>query len=201
MTSSIDPDKGGKFQEAVPPTEAKPQVSVFSRRCVALVLDVAAAYFAGIVVSFLFGVICAPFPMVSKAFSLTTFMVIYLLVKDFLFKGRGVGKNLVGLQVVDSRFMRPADLVQSVVRNMSWLLPFVVLSVTQILALLIPLVWINQIISEAVHILGAVYCMAMLPVEAYRTYYRSDGLRLGDELAGTKVVEAHMDFSRMIPKE
>jgi uncharacterized RDD family membrane protein YckC len=196
----MDPSGAQPQNEPQPPAE-KLYTSQFNRRCVALVLDVAVAYFAGIMVSFLIGVICALFPIVSKAFSLTTVMVIYLLLRDFLFGGRGVGKNLVGLQVVDSRFKRPASLSQSVVRNMSWLLPFVVLAVTQIIALAIPFVWVNRIISEAVHILGAVYCMVMFPVEGYRAYNRPDGLRIGDELAGTMVVEAHMDFSRAIPKE
>jgi uncharacterized RDD family membrane protein YckC len=200
MTSSFDPNDR-KAQNTQQMQAEKMYASVFNRRCVALVLDVAAAYFIGIMLSFLVSIICALFPIVSKAISLSIIMVIYLLVRDYLFSGRGIGKNLVGLQVVDSRFMRPAQLKQSVIRNMSWLLPFVVLSITQMLALIIPWVWINQVISEAVHILGAVYCMVMFPMEAYKAYYRADGLRLGDELAGTRVVEAHMDFSRAIPKE
>jgi uncharacterized RDD family membrane protein YckC len=200
MTSSFDPS-GGAPQNTPQATPEKMYTSEFNKRCVALVLDVGVAYFAGIMVSFLFGVICTPFPMVSKAISLSTIMVLYLLIRDFLFEGRGVGKNLVGLQVVDSRFKRPASLRQSVVRNMSWLLPFAVRAVVQILGLVIPFVWINRMIFDAVNILGAVYCMVMLPTEAYRAYNRVDGLRLGDEMAGTMVIESQMDFSRAIPKE
>lgn len=182
-------------------TAEKKHTSDFSHRAVALVLDVSVAYFVAIMVSFIFGIICAPFPIVKNVLSFTTIMVLYLLVRDYLFEGRGVGKNLVGLQVVDSRFRRPATLTQSVMRNVSWLAPFIVLAIAQDLALVIPYAWLNQVTLEAVHILGAVYCMIMFPLEAYRTYYRIDGLRLGDELAGTLVVEAHMDFSQVVPKQ
>jgi uncharacterized RDD family membrane protein YckC len=199
MTSSFNPG-GGEPQNTPQAVPERPKTSEFNKRCVALLLDVGVAYFAGILVSFLFGVICAPFPMVSKAVSLPTLMVLYLLIRDFLFSGRGVGKNLVGLQVVDTRFKRPANLRQSVVRNMTWLLPFVIRALVQILGLVIPIVWINRMIFDAVNILGAVYCIVMLPTEAYRAYNRADGLRLGDEMAGTQVVESQMDFSRAIPK-
>ncbi|HEY9784690.1 MAG TPA: RDD family protein [Candidatus Obscuribacterales bacterium] len=137
---------------------------------------------------------------------------IFLLFRDAFFEGRGVGKNLMGLQVVDANTGQPCTLKQSFIRNIVLLLPYVVLLVVQLLMSFTSVIRINQpwwdafqfalhdIVSGVINILGMVYVAIVLPVECYRAWRREDSLRKGDELAGTMVVEGQMDFSNPLPR-
>jgi hypothetical protein len=52
---------------------------------------------------------------------------------------------------------------------------------------------------QVVNIVGSIYMLTVLPMEAYRAFAREDSLRKGDELAGTTIIEAPTDFSHFLP--
>jgi hypothetical protein len=162
------------------------------KRGVALIIDVAASFVVSMIVQYI--------PFVNNFVTPSISMVIYLLCRDFLWKGRGIGKNLMGLQVIDVATGEPCNLMQSFQRNVIWLAPFIVLQVANMVLKTAPFPWINDSITNIVNIIGMVYCAIVLPMEAYRAYSRPDGMRIGDEMAGTTIVEAPMDFSEVFKR-
>jgi uncharacterized RDD family membrane protein YckC len=165
----------------------------FSKRVVALIIDVFVAYLLSIVVSLV--------PFLGKFLPMQATMVLYLLSRDFFFEGRGVGKNVMGLRVVDVRSGLAPTLFQSFERNVIFLAPFIVLECVQLLLHFIPIPWLNDAVVNLITIVGMVYVAVVIPMEAYRAYSRADGLRIGDEIAGTTIVEAPMDFSNIVPRQ
>lgn len=172
-------DYAGPAEKAAP--------SEMNQRFVAFLIDVVVGYILNLIVS------CVPF--VNMFLHDLIVMVSYLLVKDFLFNGRGVGKNLMGLQVVDVRTGAPASLLQSIQRNIVIYAPYILLYLTNLVIKFIPDENIKSIAQSVVLGIGAVYIIIALPYEAYRLYTRPDGIRWGDQLAGTTTVPADMDFS------
>jgi len=150
-------------------------------------LDWVACYLAAIVVVMI--------PFVNNFLNLPVVMLVFILIRDFLFGGRGIGKNFMGLRVVDERSMGPPSLVQSILRNIVLLAPFAVLQIVASLLKFIPINSISEVVMQLINILGTVYCAIVLPLESYRAYSRPDSLRKGDEIAGTTIVESAMDFS------
>lgn len=163
------------------------------KRFVALIIDVVVSYFAGIIVSFI--------PVVNSFLPVYATMILYLLCRDFLFEGRGVGKNLMGIQVVDIATGTPCSLVQSVQRNVILLAPYIVLQAVSIVLRFIPISWLNQAVMNLINVVGMFYVGIVIPLEGYRAYSRIDGQRIGDEIAGTTLVEAPMSFAHVLPRQ
>ena len=164
----------------------------FGKRTVALVIDFAACYFLSAAISMV--------PFISAFLPLQFTMVMLLLSRDFFFDGRGIGKNLMGLQVIDAASGQPASLVQSIVRNSVLLAPFLVLQVLQLVLKFVPVPMLTEAIVNLVTLVGMVYSAVVIPLEAYRVYSNPSGSRFGDDFAGTGIVEAPMDFSRPLPR-
>ena len=196
MTRSVGAPGGGSQGQNQSVQKGEPAVQPvrmdLSKRGVALVIDFAASYLVGVIVALI--------PFVGTFVPTQFAMVIFLLCRDFFFEGRGIGKNLMGLQIVDQATGQPPDLLQSVQRNIVILAPFVVLQVINLVLSFIPIPWLNQAVVNLVNIVGMLYCVIVIPIEAYRVYSRPDGKRIGDEIAGTALVEARMDFSRFLPR-
>lgn len=158
-----------------------------NKRIVALLFDFAAAYLVGVIVAMI--------PFVNRFIPLQIVLVAVLLSRDFLLGGRGIGKNLMGLRVVDSSTGEPPTIIQSVLRNVILMAPFVVLQTVPLLLKFSPFTWFNEAVMSLINIVGMIYVAIVLPLESYRAYSREDGLRIGDELAGTTIVDSTMDFS------
>ena len=163
-----------------------------SKRLVALMFDVAAAYLAGVLVAMI--------PFVNNFMPLQIVVVVGFLCRDCLFGGRGIGKNLMGLRVVDARTGAAPTILQSVQRNIILVAPFVVLQTVPNLLKVIPIEWVNQVVMQIINIVGMLYVAIVLPLESYRAYSREDSLRIGDEIAGTTIIESQMDFSQPIQR-
>lgn len=174
-----------------PGVKAAPQIDT-GRRVVALVIDVAASYLLGVVLAFI--------PFISQFIPAQAVMVGFLLIRDSLFEGRGVGKNLMGLRVVDAASGRAPTILQSVQRNLIFFAPYVVLYMMGIVLRFVPIPWLNQGILDLVNLIGMVYVAIVIPIEGWRVWHSEDGQRIGDEIAGTKLVEANMDFSNAMPR-
>jgi hypothetical protein len=183
----------GTFVEPPQTPQIKPVRIDVGRRFVALVIDLMVAYFVGIIVSFL--------PFLNTFLPLQVAMVLFLLGRDFLFEGRGVGKNLMGIQVVDIHSGVPCSLLQSIQRNVIILAPYIVLEGVGMVLKFVPIGWLNQAVVNLINMVGMVYVAVVLPLESYRAYSRDDGLRIGDEIAGTCLIESPMSFARVLPRQ
>jgi hypothetical protein len=171
-------------------TSEPAQVDV-GKRLVASLLDVLVGYFLELIVN------CIPLVNVFVHDQLP--LVAFLIIRDALFNGRGIGKNLMGLQVVDRLSGRPASFRQSITRNLVVFGPYLVLYVVNSLLRFAPPEAFT-LVSSIVTGLGGAYMLAVLPYEAWRVYSRTDGMRWGDQIAGTTIVPADMDFSNPLSK-
>jgi uncharacterized RDD family membrane protein YckC len=186
----------------------KPERIEFGKRLVSLMIDVVAAY--------ILAAALAVVPYINAYLTQPLVMTTFMLVHDFLFGGRGFGKNLMGLQVVDVRSGEPCTLMQSVKRNIVILGPLLALQIImlglQIFTTLTSsatsnpqvagvVTWMNKFIPDLVNGIGGAYVLLVLPYEIWRVYHRADGRRFGDQLAGTAVIEAPMDFSTPLPRQ
>lgn len=165
----------------------------FGKRLVAGGIDLLAGYLVGMVVMLI--------PFVNAVLCVQLVMVALMIVRDRFYAGRGIGKNLMGLQVIDIRSGQPCSLVQSIKRNIIMFGPplvlYIVIMVLQIMRMFkVPGVsTVADIGLSVMNTLGFVYVVIVIPYEAYRAYSRSDGRRFGDQFAGTVIAEAPMDFS------
>lgn len=157
------------------------------KRLVAGLIDVFAGYLVGMFVN------CIPF--INMYIHDQLVMVVFLLIRDSLFNGRGVGKNLMGLQVVDIKTGEPASLIQSIKRNIVVFGPYLMLYFVNIALHLVPNDTVSSVVTSAMQGIGAIYTLGVIPYEVYRVYSRVDGLRWGDQFAGTATIPADMDFS------
>ncbi len=171
----------------------------FGKRLVAVMIDLIAANLLSYMVLLI--------PLVSSVISPSLPVCALLLLRDWLYEGRGIGKNLMGLQVVSVNSGLPATLWQSIRRNVVILGPpvvlYIILTVFNILTVAnvpgVPVSTVQSVIVKVVETVGFLYLLVAVPYEANRAYNRPDGRRLGDEFAGTTIVEAPMDFSRLLP--
>jgi len=180
----------------------------FNRRLVAVVID--------LLICYLVAIVCELIPFLNRFLSLPLVMAAIFLSRDFFFQGRGFGKNLMGFQVVDAKTGVPANLLQAFIRNFILIAPEIVVAAVSLMPLTWdqgghgsydgvsrfvanPAIW-NASVIQVVNIVGSFYLLIVLPMECYRAYAREDSLRKGDELAGTMIIEAPMDFSRFLPK-
>lgn len=94
--------------------------------------------------------------------------VLYVAISDGLFDGRSLGKKVVRLRVVQPATGGPADFRASVLRNAVFAL---------------------AVLIYAIPFFGLVIASVLIALEILLVIGNKDGLRLGDELAGTKVIE------------
>lgn len=92
----------------------------------------------------------------------------YLLISDGLFDGRSIGKLLIGLKVVSATGDGPCSMRESIMRN----------APLGAGLLLLKLPWI-----------GWIFPVCISAVEFLILLGSKNGMRLGDELAGTIVIE------------
>ncbi len=178
-----DPD-----QPAVQPARIE-----LGKRMVAIVIDIFVCYMVAAAVSLI--------PFIRDFLQLQAVMIITFVCRDYLFEGRGIGKNLMGFQVVDLNTGQPCSLLQSVERNIVIVAPYVVLTVFDSAEHLVPIPWINESVRNLIQFVGMIYCAVVIPLEGFRVYSREDGLRIGDDIASTGFVESHMDFSKIVPRQ
>lgn len=187
-------DSYGEYQDDTQDSEADitSERVEFKKRVVALIIDFLVCYLLAM------GVMLIPY--VNSFVSLELVMSCFLLVRDYAFEGRGIGKNLMGLQVVDDASGDPCSLKQSLIRNIVLIAPYALTQIITAVLRLVPYPTVNQIITNINWGICGLYVLVVFPMEVYRSYSRSDGLRFGDELAGTAVVESAMDFSKPLPR-
>ncbi|HXX57490.1 MAG TPA: RDD family protein [Thermodesulfovibrionales bacterium] len=92
----------------------------------------------------------------------------YLLISDGLFEGRSIGKRLMGLRVVSSATGAPCTMKESILRNA-------------------PLG--AGVLLYKLPLIGWIFIVAVSALEFLILLGSSEGLRLGDELAKTVVIE------------
>lgn len=95
--------------------------------------------------------------------------LIYLLISDGLFDGRSLGKKIIKLKVISLSSGTHVSFKDSLMRNITLVLPLLLLK--------IPLI-------------GWIFIILMLSLEFLLMLGNAEGMRLGDDLANTKVIEA-----------
>lgn len=98
---------------------------------------------------------------------------LYFLLRDGLFRGRSLGKFVVGIQVVDPNG-RPCGLWRSILRNLIFVVPGAI-------------TWF--IFSDLVWLLIRKLLVVFYLVEYLALRFSSEGRRLGDRWAGTQVID------------
>ncbi len=94
--------------------------------------------------------------------------LVYLLVSDGLFDGRSLGKKIIRLRVISPETGAPAAFRDSMVRNSTFAL---------------------SLLLYKIPLLGWVFVTLVLALEFLLMLGNVEGLRLGDNLADTKVIE------------
>lgn len=103
--------------------------------------------------------------------------VVYILISDGLMSGRSIGKRIIGLRViVNDESEAPCDFKRSLVRNAM----FACLIIWHLVMSWIPYLGI---------VLASLAWAAVIVVEMLLIYAEEDGIRFGDQIAGTKVVK------------
>ena len=173
------------------------------RRTIALGIDFAAAYLLFIVISVI--------PFFNRFFTMPVVLPLFMCMRDFLYGGRGIGKNFMGFAVVDMRTGGPPNLIQVLTRNLVYLGPLIALQAFDSIFNFIPpsigsgtqafqLRQILEPFKEVFHLILSLYVLVIVPIETYRTYARDDSMRLGDALAGTCLLDSDTNFKEILPK-
>lgn len=92
----------------------------------------------------------------------------YLLVGDGLFGGRSLGKKLIGLRVISSETYKPCSFKESILRNSTLAVGYLFYKV----------IWI-----------GWIFILLAIIFEFIILIGSKDGMRIGDEIAKTIVIE------------
>lgn len=137
-------------------------------------------------------------PFINRLIDLQTVMAVVFLTRDYFFVGHGFGKNLMGLKVIDVASGKAPTILQSTLRNIILIAPFVAFQIIVTILKFAPLPWLDTAVIQLLRLICTIYIVLVLPLEGYRILTRQDGLRKGDELAGTQIVEAPMDFSHFL---
>ncbi|CAN5520320.1 hypothetical protein BH11CYA1_BH11CYA1_03260 [soil metagenome] len=106
------------------------------------------------------------------------------LFRDSLFNGRGFGKGLLGLAVVDQKTKQGATLAQSLTRNLMFLWPYFLY---QFIALVLP-ADLNHTPLANLMIFGFAYSVLLVVAESI-LMLRGEGIRLADRISGTLVIQ------------
>lgn len=100
--------------------------------------------------------------------------LLYILIADGFRHGQSPGKRMIGLQVLHEKEGSPISFKESIERN----IPFAIVYIFSIIPLL---GWL------LLFIVG----LPILLFESYLVYHDEKGIRVGDILAGTQVVDRH----------
>ncbi len=155
--------------------------SLKSKRLVALIIDLMVCFF----VSLIFSII----PFINRVFSWPVVFLGCFLVKDALFEGKGIGKNFLGIQVVDSGNAGIISYKQSIIRNLVLVFPLLIYDVViPLLTLFIKNAVTMNIITTIVVYVGALYFAVVVLSESYKAFILNNTVRLGDKMAKTDIV-------------
>jgi hypothetical protein len=80
------------------------------------------------------------------------------------------------------------------------LAPFALLQIIGAIFAFVHVDEVAETVKNVVAAIGMVYLAVVLPVECYRAYSRDDSLRIGDQFAGTALIDAATDFSNPLSK-
>jgi len=162
------------------------------RRLMAIGIDFGAAFIISMLIMMV--------PLVNRVLTQNLVLLILMCVRDYFYSGRGLGKNLMGLKVVDIFTGQPPGLKQAIVRNLVYLGPLLFLEALQRVLQLIPMPQVTVPIGQVCYVVAGLYVLVILPLECYRSYQSEDSMRLGDEIAGTCLLESETDFTGILPK-
>ncbi len=172
--------------------EFEPEKIEPGRRVIALGIDFG--------IGFVLSLMVMVTPLVNHFFSGTLVIVLFLIVRDYFFEGRGFGKNLMGFKVVDIFSGNQPSFKQALTRNLVYLGPLLLLQIFALILALIPVPTVTTVINKVLNGLAGLYVLVILPIESYRSYEREDSMRLGDEVAGTCLANSEMSFSNFLSK-
>lgn len=158
--------------------------------------DIIVSFAASLVIVPIVVVINFIIPHIGKVITQQMICVAVLLIRDYFYQGRGFGKNLMGLQVVDFTTGKPPSLFQSVKRNIPFYVPFFVIGIVSIIKFLPFGGSINIVVFNAVYWVCTAYVILLIPYECWLALKGEGGRRLGDKFANTVVIESSMDFSK-----
>lgn len=101
--------------------------------------------------------------------------VFYASVQDFLGEGQSIGKKIIGLQVIDDYSGLPCSVINSALRNA----PFVMT--------------VFCMPFSVVAVLSQFFLLPIFILELYLLFTLDSGVRLGDVMGNTSVVEHFQD--------
>jgi len=182
-------------QDEAEQSEATAGVSP-AKRGIALMIDVIGAFVFSLVALAIIWIVNMLVP-VAKILTQQTVIMLFMICRDFFFQGRGLGKNLMGLQVVDASTGKRPTLMQSIKRNILFFVPLIFMGLLEVIKFL-PLGNVSAFIFHAFQLFCTVYVIVYIPAELWLTAKQADGRRIGDKLANTCVSESSMDFSKLI---
>ncbi|MBX9669371.1 MAG: RDD family protein [Candidatus Obscuribacterales bacterium] len=166
-------------------------------RGIALMLDVMGAFVCSLVVMPIFLLINRIIPFLGGLVSPTLLMILVWLVRDHLFEGHGIGKNLMKLQVVDATTGAPPTWFQSIKRNILFLIPLLVPPILlEVLKHLSLPPDVTNIVVGTVNVVSSLYVVALIPAECWFAF--SSGRRIGDKIANTTIIQSGSDFSKLL---
>lgn len=166
------------------------------KRGVAFMIDIIVAFILSMIIAAIVSLLAKLIPPLGAVVTQQGLVIAFLLIKDYLYQGRGIGKNLMGLQVVDVYTGLPPSILQSAKRNVLFYVPLILTSILQLVLRFIPLGNINIFLLDASNMICVIYVLAVVPAECWLAYNREDSRRLGDRFAGTGVIESEMNFTR-----
>lgn len=94
--------------------------------------------------------------------------MVYLLISDGLFEGRSVGKRIIGLKVILQETMQACTFRESVIRNFLFAVGYILI---------------------AVPLIGFIFPVIILIFEGLLMIGNEKGMRFGDEIAKTQVID------------
>lgn len=109
-----------------------------------------------------------------------TLTLIVFLFRDSFFNGRGLGKGLLGLALVDQQTRGPATITQVLLRNLVFFAPYFVYQLAAPVC--------GQNLLNSLQIFAVAYTFLVLLVETILMLTGS-GMRLADKVSGTIVVQ------------
>lgn len=167
------------------------------KRAVAFMIDIIVFFVLSLIVSAIVSLLSKLIPPLGMVVTQQGLVVAFLLIKDYLYQGRGIGKNLMGLQVVDIYTGLPPTILQSTKRNIGFYIPLILMWATQLVLRFLPLPGgIDSFLLQALNLISVIYVLAVVPGECWLAYNSQDSRRFGDRLANTGVVEGEMNFTR-----
>ncbi len=110
----------------------------------------------------------------------------YMAARDIIFKGNSIGKHAMKLKVVDSTTNGPINFMQSLKRNIFFVIPPALGAIFSIFSI-IPFL---GIITGLIEVLVGLAALVFFVIEIVKIVSTPEGIRIGDNLAKTKVVGA-----------